>query len=326
MISYAQNHEDVVLARALPTDKGFYIDVGAGSPVIHSVTNHFYGLGWRGVNVEPLEHWHEQLVQARPRDVNLQVGLSDESGVLEFFDVSAEAQEESTFSPEVAETLRARGFAPQARQVAVATLAAVCDEHVDVQVDFLKIDVEGLELQVLQGGAWERFRPSIVVVESTYPGTSRPAGAEVAQFMESVGYSATLFDGLNRFFVADEQGELRGLLSAPANVTDGYEDVAMVELERHLADELVEASRRMQESDARCARAEQHAVELEGALEQAHEQALREATTLGERLELAHSEVVVARREESDARIQFQAAREALDRLLAEGREVATEA
>ena len=57
MISYGQNHEDVVLWRALrnvdPTE-GFWIDVGAADPELESVTKHFLGAGWRGVNIEPL--------------------------------------------------------------------------------------------------------------------------------------------------------------------------------------------------------------------------------------------------------------------------------
>jgi hypothetical protein len=43
MISYAQNHEDVLLERCFGTQQsGFYVDVGAWEPVLHSVTQHFY--------------------------------------------------------------------------------------------------------------------------------------------------------------------------------------------------------------------------------------------------------------------------------------------
>ena len=53
-VSYAQNFEDVMLWRALKhISNGFYIDVGAWSPDIDSVTRIFYEHGWRGVNVEP---------------------------------------------------------------------------------------------------------------------------------------------------------------------------------------------------------------------------------------------------------------------------------
>ena len=56
MVSYAQNHEDVLLRRVFPDEpNGFYIDVGANDPVRDSVTKHFYDRGWHGINIEPAE-------------------------------------------------------------------------------------------------------------------------------------------------------------------------------------------------------------------------------------------------------------------------------
>lgn len=301
MISYAQNHEDVVLARAFDKPAGFYVDVGAASPVIHSVTNHFYQRGWRGINVEPLELWARQLVDARPRDVNLEVGISNRSGVADFFDTTHDATEESTFSAEVADALRARGITPKVRKVAVTTLAAVCQEHADDHIDFLKVDVEGLELEVIRGGDWERFRPSIVVVESTRPGTSEDVGDEVEAFLAGVGYRAVLFDGLNRFYVQSFDDDLRGIISAPANVTDGFEDAEFVEVRESLRD----AQRSLRDTERRLALADE---ELKAAKE-------REAM-LEERLELAKRDVAAARREAGDAETQFRAVREALEELL----------
>jgi FkbM family methyltransferase len=81
MISYAQNHEDVLLRRAFSDqDAGFYLDIGAAHPAIDSVTKHFYDRGWSGVNIEPLTNYYEQLTAERPRDVNLQVCLSNREG------------------------------------------------------------------------------------------------------------------------------------------------------------------------------------------------------------------------------------------------------
>lgn len=320
MISYAQNHEDVVLARALRKPTGFYIDVGAGSPVIHSVTNHFYRQGWRGVNVEPLALWHRQLVEARPRDVNLELGLGDAAGKLTFFDVSEEASEESTFSSEVADSLRARGLVPRVREVEVTTLAAVCEEYVDVDIDFLKVDVEGFELEVLGGGEWERFRPSVVVVESTEPGTSRPAGPEVVDFMESVGYVSALFDGLNRFYVRAEDAQLRELVSVPANVNDGFEDAELVDLRESIAVLLQDVERRVEEIDELRLVAERLATERDRVAKESDRAIVglqERLEQLQMRLERAEIDVAAARREESDSRIQFQAAREALELTLA---------
>ena len=74
MISYAQNFEDVMIARLFDdTHRGFYVDVGAAHRDLLSVTRHFYDRGWSGVNVEPTFCFYPLLCDARPRDINLDV-------------------------------------------------------------------------------------------------------------------------------------------------------------------------------------------------------------------------------------------------------------
>jgi len=82
-VSYAVNHEDVVLARALlpGTRHGVWIDVGAGHPVLGSMTAAFAERGWHGVNIEPLKTEYQQLCEARPSDVNLQIALGESHGI-----------------------------------------------------------------------------------------------------------------------------------------------------------------------------------------------------------------------------------------------------
>ena len=82
-ISYAQNYEDVVLYRALKNIRnGFYVDVGAMDPIFDSVTKAFYDRGWRGINIEPVKHWHEKLIEKRTNDININVAAYDKSGTL----------------------------------------------------------------------------------------------------------------------------------------------------------------------------------------------------------------------------------------------------
>jgi FkbM family methyltransferase len=317
VISYAQNREDVVLARALNRPAGFYIDVGAASPVLNSVTKHFYDCGWRGINVEPLELWQRQLAAERPRDVNLQVGLGEEEGRLEFFDVSADATEESTFSAEVAEALRARGLEPEVREVPVTTLAAVCEEHVRGPIDFLKIDVEGFELPVLRGAEFERFRPSIVVVENTRPGTSEPTAPGVTELMQAAGYVPALFDGVNCFYVEEDDDELRSRLRAPANVLDDFEDRAVAELRATVAALDAARERELAEAVRQAEDARRHIAWLDARVREVEEGAAaaeRRAEILRERLRQAEQDVVTARSEAADAELQFHATREALQR------------
>ena len=225
MVSYAQNGEDVVLRRAFPYDyAGFYIDVGAADPVVHSVTKHFYDLGWHGVNVEPAQGAIEQLVAARPRDVNLGVGIGSQPGEMTFYELPLEMTGCSTFSEQIANDYRREGWKPVPRSVEVTTLAAVCEDHAgNTTIDFLKIDVEGDEAEVLSGADFERFRPRILVVEATLPGTSTPAHEAWDPAVLRAGYRFALFDGLNRFYVREEDArELADTLSVPANTFDDY--------------------------------------------------------------------------------------------------------
>ena len=223
MISYAQNAEDVVLARAFKgQDSGFYIDVGAADPTIDSVTRHFYDKGWRGINIDPLPLWHRLLEEARPEDVNLGVGISSEPGEMPLF-VGADHPGGATLSAGQRQAYAASGVALETVTVTLTTLAAVCEKWVgELQVDFLKIDVEGHELAVIKGADWNRWRPRIVVVEATEPNSPTPSSTEWAQVLVEAGYVETLFDGLNRFYVRREDQALAEKLSAPANVFDDY--------------------------------------------------------------------------------------------------------
>lgn len=228
MISYAQNHEDVVLARALwRAEPGLYVDIGAEHPQWGSVTKHFYGHGWRGVNVEPSTWGLECLVAERPEDVNLGVGVSDHEGVATFYEGPEDNHGASTFSAELATAYEAAGMRFTAVEgVRVTTLARLFDEYVgDRLVDFVKIDVEGYEARVVSGGDWERFRPRAVVVESTRPQSTEPTHGAWEPILLAAGYEFTLFDGLNRFYVRVEEPEhVRRALAYPACVLDDFAD------------------------------------------------------------------------------------------------------
>lgn len=224
MISYAQNQEDVLLSRLFPRGvSGFYVDVGANDPVENSITKHFYDLGWHGVNVEPAAEPFAKLAAVRTRDVNLNVGLSDQEGTLTFHEFPPGVSAVSTFSDEHATSHGVGGLPSVAREVEVTTLARICDRHVgDRAVDFLSVDVEGHERQVLLGGDWKRWRPRVVIVEATIPTTTIPSHDEWENVLLDADYVFAAFDGLNRYYVRSEDEHLAAGLSTPVNVTDDY--------------------------------------------------------------------------------------------------------
>ena len=221
MVSYAQNGEDVLLARLFPKGlQGFYIDVGAHQPVVGSVTKHFYDQGWHGINVEPAAEPFAALREARPRDVNLCVGLSDKPGTLTFFESGGTGC--STFSPDAADHQRVSGIPFAEREVEMLTLAQVCEDHVEGEIDFLSVDVEGHEGQVLLGADWKRWRPRVVLVEATEPLTTVSSHEAWEPTLLDADYLFATFDGLNRWYVRIEDAKLLEALRTPANILDDY--------------------------------------------------------------------------------------------------------
>ena len=221
-ISWAGSREDILLLRALggmvPAD-GFYIDVGANSPSEGSVTKLFYDQGWRGINVEPSPVWHRQLCQQRPRDINLNVAASDTFGHLTLYDHIDGGL--GTAVKSLAERHEGElGIAMVPVDVEMVTLTSLCERHAPAVVHFLKIDVEGHEEQVLRGMDFSRFRPWILCIEAT-----EPRNPEIMTFtaweplVTGCAYRFVLFDGVNRWYVAEEHSEL---LPAFAFPTDDY--------------------------------------------------------------------------------------------------------
>jgi FkbM family methyltransferase len=235
-VSYAQNSEDVVLARAFAPDEqpGFWIDVGAGDPVLDSVTHAFSVRGWTGINIEPSAEQYERLVEQRPNEINLRCAAGCRPGFAKLYPSPTGRPGLSTLVPRIAEHhSRSESEALEPVEVEVRTLAEIVDQHAPTVVDFLKVDVEGFESEVLSGANWQLFHPRVVVVEALEPTTYAPAYAEWEPMLLAHDYRFVLFDGLNRFYVAAGEDELASALAAPANVLDGFVQYrSLLEFER----------------------------------------------------------------------------------------------
>lgn len=232
MISYAQNAEDVVLARALPWARGFYVDVGAADPVIASVTKHFYDHGWRGINIDPRPAAIKALREMRPEDINLEVAAGDGEGSIELF-VCVEDPDLSTTSESDRAFLIEKGFHFQTRAVALCRLDDILESHDVTSVDFLKIDVEGSEGQVLAGLDLVKWHPRVIVVEAVRPWSSIRSDAEWNSILVESGYSEGCFDGINRFFARSDDSEVLERL-VPASALDDFQTAAVHALETEI--------------------------------------------------------------------------------------------
>lgn len=244
--SYAQNFEDVMLARAFPGAEGFYVDVGANDPDIDNVTRVFYERGWSGINIEPLSANMQALRKKRTRDINLEIAVGEQDGSITFYEIG-KWHGYSTIDPAVVEQHRRDGLEVIEREVPLRKLSDVLDEHAKGKaIDFLKIDVEGTELSVLRGLDLRRHRPKIILLESKMPVTIHMVdrvdevpdrAEEYTAYLAPFGYRFAYHDGLNAFFVAEEHRALEKAFARPPGTFDRISHEASIrpyreELER----------------------------------------------------------------------------------------------
>jgi FkbM family methyltransferase len=203
--SYAQEGEDLVLARLLEgRTQGFYVDVGAHHPTRFSNTCYFYHQGWRGVNVEPAPDALAAFRRERPRDINLQCGVAERPGTLTYYIFDDQAlntfNEALKLDRETNTSYRVVSTIP----VPVERLDVVLSQNLPAgqAIDFMSIDVEGLDLQVLRSNNWQAFRPRFVLVEALDFRLERAAGHPVHAYMGSVGYELVA-KTLNTLFYRD---------------------------------------------------------------------------------------------------------------------------
>jgi len=205
LISYAQRFEDLYLLRCFGAQReGFYIDIGAGHPVHDNVSFAFYLKGWHGITVEPNPALARLTQAVRPRDHGYQVLVGEAPGQATFYLVE-DFHGLSTMNEAHAHAARTEfGKDFEALTLPVTTLRALCEQHAPAAIDFLKVDVEGAEKEVLLGGDWQRFRPKAVVVEALAPYTLAPAWEAFEPFLVGHGYRYVFFDTLNRYYLAEE--------------------------------------------------------------------------------------------------------------------------
>jgi FkbM family methyltransferase len=223
---------------------GRYVDIGANDPVADSVSYAFYDRGWSGIAVEPVPMYAERLREVRPRDQVVEAAITGHGdGTITLHQIADTGL--STLLDDVGAEHREAGWEVEDVTVQTRRLDSLL-ENAGWQaqdIHFVVIDTEGAERQVLETVDLGRWRPWVLVVEATRPNGTEPTHDAWEQLVLGAGYRFCLFDGLSRFYVAQEKAnELGPLLQAPANILDNYvthrQVVLAAELEAVRADML----------------------------------------------------------------------------------------
>lgn len=187
---FSQFGEDVILRSYFPKSKttGFFVDIGAYQPVSLSNTYYFYLKGWRGINIEPNPSGIEAFRKIRPDDTNLQVGIADKPGTLQYHMIPGKPFE-NTFSDVQLNIRHEQKNQGTSVELPVDTLGNILDKHLPKgqEIDFFSIDVEGLNVEVVLSNNWEKYRPKVMVIEKHKP-VEADKNEKIISFMTSVGY------------------------------------------------------------------------------------------------------------------------------------------
>ncbi|MBK8640041.1 MAG: FkbM family methyltransferase [Chromatiaceae bacterium] len=192
-ISFSQEGEDVILSRLFDDkkDPGFYVDVGAHHPQRFSNTYRFYLRGWWGINIDPFPGCMKVFNELRPRDINLEFAISDNDSELTYYEFNESAL--NTFSESLAQErdgLRSYRLLKRT-QIKTRRLSTVLGENInnEQRIDFLSVDAEGLDLNVLRSNNWDRYRPVVVLAEALQAKTLADAADDaVVTYMSDQGY------------------------------------------------------------------------------------------------------------------------------------------
>lgn len=188
---FGQEGEDIILEQIFGNKKtGFYIDVGAHHPFKYSNTFLFYLKGWRGINIDPLPGSMALFKKYRQEDLNLEIAVSEKKGVKTYYMFSI--PELNGFKRNTVLDKNQRKEFPLIGKtnVKVDTLNSILRKNYQrpPSIDFLSIDTEGYEIQVLRSIDLDKYSPRAICLEDRNAEKQDPSKSNVAKYLNKKGY------------------------------------------------------------------------------------------------------------------------------------------
>jgi len=182
------------------------LDIGAHHPHFLSNTYLFYRQGCRGVNIEPDPLLYRKIKRARGRDTSLNVGMARERGSLKLHVFSSRTL--NTFSEDEAKKYIEQGHERiETQQIDVLTFEDVMNLYFDQAPDFVSLDVEGMDIEILQSIDFVRYQPTVFCIETiTYSrGGEGEKLTEIDDLMANHGYLKYADTYINTIYVKSDR-------------------------------------------------------------------------------------------------------------------------
>ncbi len=206
---YSQEGEDISLARIFTgQNSGFFVDVGAHHPFRFSNTYWAYQKGWSGVNIDATPGSAKLFKRWRPRDLSIESCIGSGESSIDYVVYSEPAL--NTYASNRVEVLGTSEYkAKETVRLQTRRLDSLLSEAFtgkpDPVIDFLSIDVEGSEMDVLKSNDWSRFKSRIIVIEILGKTLSTVSSSAEYQFLTNLGYVPVSMLYHSVIFVSDEE-------------------------------------------------------------------------------------------------------------------------
>jgi FkbM family methyltransferase len=163
--TYSLFQEDLFIKKYFKDrSKGFFIDVGCYHPLDGNNTQLLYKKGWNGINFD-INHYSIKLFEFfRKRDINIHSGISNKKTKLTMY-YRKEINMLNTLDKKIAKIHFRNGF--KRKNIQVNTLNFFISKYFKKieKIDFLNIDVEGVELNVLKSLNFKQYKPQLICIE-----------------------------------------------------------------------------------------------------------------------------------------------------------------
>ena len=214
-LSYAQSGEDLItdfIFRAMQVESPSYLDIGAHHPTYLSNTYFFYKNGSSGVCIEPDPELYAEIKKKRKNDLCINAGIGmDSASEADFYIMSTRTL--NTFSKTEAERYQSYGrqVIEKVVKIPLMTINDILDDFIDKRLNFVSLDVEGIDYEIIKAFDFSKQRPEVFCIETiTYTeDNSEQKECQIIEYMLEQGYMVYADSYINTIFVDKEKWKNR---------------------------------------------------------------------------------------------------------------------